>query len=233
MWVNFVVDVFVIPLVVWLGYMLYRLPGKPEIIFSKCIANKDISLNGKTYPEYTISYMNFGGRNLIECSRVVRLTVETRDTPGRLMKKAVSHLSMGDTNIVPLIHGIELSKPIVADIHIENMHEFKRKARYSPDISAKADAGTLRLDEILERYGDDKTDIEVHISGDDGRDGRMHFTKHYTFSDIYSGEFVPVASEDLKRLQGLHRKYLCRKLLFWKSERLLREAIDIISNVRA
>ena len=109
---------------------------------------------------------------------VVRLTVETRDTPGRLMKKAVSHLSIGDTDIVPAIEGIDHLKPIVADIHIWNMHEFRRKARYSSDITKKADAGTLRLDEVLERYGDSNTDIEVHISGDDGKEGRMYFTEH-------------------------------------------------------
>lgn len=121
-----------------------------------------------------------------------------------------------------LIPGIKTPKSIVADIHIENMHEFRRGARYHHDITDRADKGILRLYEVLERYGNDNTVIELHISGDDGRDGRMHFTKTYTLNDIHDGEFTAGNDDELVKNCGI----------FMKSAHKIREICGKMSALR-
>lgn len=57
---------------------------------------------------------------------------------------------------------------------------FKREDSYHQSIVAAAHAGTLTLEDVLERCGhDDNAYIEVHIMGSDSSGDRMYFPKAY------------------------------------------------------
>ena len=177
---------------VWFVYWIWTTPFSAKIIFADCITRKIISGT----PIYKVRYVNIGYRDLFECTRIIKLMINTAENPhGKRMRS--TYLEVGDDVTVPVIPGtkkwIDKCKPVEVEFFMneKTFREFQNPDYYPTEITEKAKNGKLTLDDIFDHYRETKhTCIELYISGDDKKTGRNMFNKEYKLSKIKDGEFA-------------------------------------------
>ncbi len=231
---KLIVDGLVVSLFVWLVLYLYKHIGRPEVIFADFI--EKTTFRGQT--SYRIKYMNIGYKDLIECRRIVKLSLYTHDTPDGKGRFTSAYLEFGDSTIVPVIYGAKNFKDdyknVAADIHLGSMWEFLKADRYHQSIVEAAKNNSLTLENVLERYGSDKrTSIEVYIWGSDSHGERMYFHHIYRPADggiksdrVFCGRKIKNVLDDQNISPEKHKRFERYQELLKNPKRLTKEAVS-------
>lgn len=180
----------------WVLYKYIIAPTEqPYIIFADFIEKKKVN----NYTRYSIRYMSVGKKDLLAFRRIEKLYIKTHDKT-KPRKRSV-YLEIGDSDIVPIIHGSENFKKdakheyeaVSVDMHINNVTEFLNETLYSKATVKKAKKQNLTLDYVMQNYcqeiDDDYMRIEIYFLGNDDTGKMFTFSKTYKLSDIKSREF--------------------------------------------
>lgn len=193
----------------WFFWLLSFVITHTHVVFSDRIEKKRLPEDGRGI-RYRIRLSNIGRRDLMEATLTAKITVRLQDGTTNS-----TYLGVGEEQTIPVLEGrsrkrAKRYKTYLYGLYIRGvaMTEYAKEI-YPRQISEKARAGTLSLDDIFAEFRD-SVQVTVYVAGNDRVTGarKMFISPAYGSGDVVCGRFHPFSGIPRTLRALLHRKRL-------------------------